>query len=81
MAQPIDVRIVCPNDPDCIITVRINYTHLANGELIGVAVPCSNYRQDNDTCRKCHAYQCTYISYNGLPEKGQIITPDLSRYE
>jgi len=81
MATWVDALFVCPKDPSRMQRVRINYSYLEDGKPIGLAVPCSNYRRDNDICLKCHAFQCTYISYHGIPEKDQIITPDLSRYK
>lgn len=81
MATWVEVLCVCPKEPNRKYTVRINYSHLANGDPIGVAVPCQGYRADNDVCLKCHVYQCTYISYHGIPEKDQLITPDLSTYK
>jgi hypothetical protein len=74
------VTAECPRRAHGTGTVLMRYMYCDDGKPIGMAF-CRQYKDGNEICQKCICYLHTYIMYNGVPESGQLIKPDLSKYQ
>ena len=73
------VTVECPRVNHGTGTVMLKYIGNGEGKFIGEA-GCRQYKDGNNICQRCILFLHSYVSNYGVPEKGKLIKPDLSKY-